>query len=382
MPDCGCNASSDSCYPNSNVVAQAVVPITYNDCSGNSGDASNCPVYFQPSTPTTGACVTIPAVGATFSLPLLCNASKFTIGQWIQFATFGRYPIVGINSSTNLLTLRNSCSDGTTAIPGNPDPGTQVCGPNNIWVTGSDPCLDAEAQCDAFQECLQAISDDNPLCTPDFPVTTDAECVFIMGLTASCDAGDCPQPDDPNCWKKLQGPRFCKDTICWADGLIIETPEEVTSLVSITEDGCLRESLASGFVSLRIVMDDRTGSGNAASLNTDLNYLIDTADYGVPDKAKSVSIRGFYYFDLDAGGGTYDANTYLRGPAEAVNSANTRLTYGEINGGAGQEWISPFNAVVPVTPTDKRIHHEWQNVATAGSHPQIRVYIALDGYFQ
>jgi len=384
MPNCGCSSSSDPCYPNSNVVAQAIVPITYNDCTGNSGDASNCPVYFQPSTPTTGACVTIPAVGATFSLPLLCNASKFSIGQWVQFATFGRYPIVGINSSTNLLTLRNSCSDGTTAIPGNPDPGTQVCGVNQIWVTGSDPCLDAEAQCEAFQDCLQAISDDNPLCTPDFPVTTDAECVFLMGLTSSCDAGDCPQPDDPNCWKKLPWIRFCKNTICFVDGLTAAGEDETVRSVGITEDGCLRQSLGGAFVSLRQKLLEKSATGSGGDIAAALSDSIDLADFGVPAGATAAAIRIFYDYQPDdtEDEGLY-FSTFLRGAAEAVHSTSAVLydTSFQINLGGSDAVNDAMYATVPLTPSDKTIYHEWEDLGSEGGGNRFRMVISIDGYY-
>lgn len=386
MPDCGCNSTScPSCYPNSNVVAQAIIPITYNDCLGNSGSASNCPVNFTTATPTTGACVTIPAVGATFNLPLLCNASKFFIGQWIQFATFGRYPIVGINSSTNLLTLRNGCGDGITAISGNPDPGTQICGVNQIWVTGSDPCQDAEAQCEAVKACLESISDDNPLCTPDFPLTTDGECVFLMGLTSSCDAGDCPQPDDPNCWKKLPWIRFCKNTICFVDGLTMAGEDETVRSVGITEDGCLRQSAGGAFVSLRVKMlevseTDESGSTIAASMTAS----IDLEDFGVPSGATAAAIRVFYIYQPDASEdqGLY-FSTFLRGAAEAIHSSGAYLydTVRQINLGGSDPIPDAMYATVPLTPTDKTVYHEWQDLGSAGSNSSFRMVISLDGYY-
>jgi len=322
--------------------------------------------------------VTISAVGATFNLPLLCNASKFTIGQWIQFSTFGRYPIVGINSVTNLLTLRNSCADGTTAIAGNPDPGTQICGVNNIWVTGSDPCLDAEAFCDGVKECFEAISDDNPLCTPDFPLTTDAECVFLMGLTSACDAGDCPQPDDPNCWKKLPWIRFCKNTVCFVDGLQMAGEDETVRSVGITEEGCLRQSLGGAFVSLRVKLLEKAGSNVSAELNDN----VDLEDFGVPTGATAAAIRAYYVFQND---GDEDQGlsfaTYLRGAAEAINSPNTNvLTISMVNTDGRDNIPAPFYATVPLTPTDKTIYHEYQDLGSSGSNFATMV-LFIDGYY-
>jgi hypothetical protein len=329
--------------------------------------------------------VTIPAVGATFNLPLLCNASKFSIGQWIQFATFGRYPVVGINSVTNLLTLRNSCDDGVTAITGNPDPGTQVCGVNNIWITGSNPCLDAEAQCDAFQECLQSISDDNPLCTPDFPLTTDAECVFLMGLTSACDAGDCPQPEDPNCWKKLPWMRFCKNTICFVDGLTAAGEDETVRAVGITEDGCLRQSLGGAFVPLRVkLLEKSVTSESGGTIASAMSEDIDLAAFGVPAGAIAASMRVFYIYqpDADEDQGLY-FSTYMRGPAESIHSSGAYLydTVRQINLGGSDPIPDAMYATVPLTPSDKTVYHEWQNLGSVGDGNSFRMVISLDGYY-
>lgn len=388
MANCGCdsNTSSDSCYPNNNIVGSLALPITNNNCLGNSGSASTCPPYFTTSTPTTGDCFTIPAVGATFNLPLVCNASQFNVGQWVQIGSAGgKYPVVGKNSATNLLTLQNSCSDGTTAITGNPDPGTMLCGTQQVWITGSSPCLDEEAACDAAIACLQSISDDNPLCTPDFPLTTDGECVFMLGLTSACDSGDCPQPEDPKCWKVNTNLRFCKDTICFTDGLAMAGEDETVRSVGITEDGCLRQSLGGAFVSLRVKMlevsvTDDTGSAIASAMTES----IDLVDFGVPSGATAAAIRVFYIYQPDASedDGLY-FSTYIRGAAEATNSSGAYLydTVRQINLGGSDPIPDSMYATVPLTPTDKQVYHEWQNLGSSGNNNSFRMVISLDGYY-
>lgn len=390
MSDCGCNSSSDTCYPNANVAGQMIVPVTYNNCLGNSGDAANCPPYFQPSTLTTEACVTVPAVGATFNQPLLCNASKFVVGMWVTSPGFGRYPIVGINATTNVLTLQNSCPDGITAIAGNPDPGTQYCGQRAIWNTGGDPCLDVAAACDATRACLQNVSTDDPLCFPaTFPVATGSECIYPMGLTAACDSGDCPQPDDPLCWTRLEGMRICGDSICWTDGLAPETVDDTdTALVSVSinDEGqeCLRKSPALGFVFRRIYLDQRSTTGSAAGVSAVMNFSVDTALFGVPANAKGVSVRYIYHIEPDGSDGQgFEYNTYIRGAAESSNNSNLLLTYVNSNGPAiPVRGNSDCGSVsVPVTSSDKTIYHEWQDQGTSGSDNYLRVILYLDGYY-
>lgn len=388
--DCGCNSSSDTCYPNANVAGQMIVPVTYNNCLGNSGEASNCPPCFQPSTLTTEACVTVPAVGATFNQPLLCNASKFVVGMWVTSPGFGRYPIVGINATTNVLTLQNSCSDGITAIAGNPDPGTQYCGQRAIWNTGGDPCLDQAALCDAVRTCLQNVSVDDPLCLPDLPATTGTACLYPLGLTAACDSGDCPQPEDPLCLTRLTGMRFCPDSICFEEGLAPETEDDTeTALVSVSinEDGqaCLRQSEAMGFVFNRIKLIDNSHTGTGGGIASDMTFSVDTANFGVPANAKGVVVRMVYELESD---GSPDQgiqyNTYLRGPAETSNNPNL-LTSSYLRGIASSENDRgvPYgnSAHVPLTSSDKRIYHEWVDAGSAGNDNFFRTYLALDGYF-
>lgn len=386
MPDCGCSNNSDSCYPNSNVVAQVVYPVTYNDSCGSSGAGSTCPTNYETSTPTSSAGFTIPAVGATFNLALICNASKFNIGQWVQLGSLGgRYPIVGINASTNVLTLRNSCPDGASAIAGNPDPGTSFGGTIPVWLTGSDPCLDAAAFCQDVKECLQSISDDNPLCLPNLPVTTPAQCVYMLGLSAACDAGDCPQQDDPNCLTKLDAVRFCEDTIIFQDGLEEAIEDACVRPVVINEDGHIQQAPpGSGIVQptkayLGVYQAPFT---NGAGLVAALNFSINLADYGVPGCAVGATVRLVYRYDFDTGAGDGPwFTTFLRATGQPSQNIAYAVNFVNAVAGSSVQDRPTSDALGGISVTfgpDRVIYHELQNNGTIGNGNFVSVQLWLD----
>lgn len=376
MSNCGCTTTT-SCYEHSNVVQQALLPITQNNCYGTSTGASNCPVYFEPSTLTAeNTTFVVPAVGATTNLPLLCNANKFRVGMWIENPAYGKYPIVGVNAATNILTLQNSCSDGETAIPGNPDPGTQITGQQSIWISGADPCRDAEAFCSDAIECLQSISDNNPLCTEDWPEATSGECGNPMILTSACDAGDCPQPDDPNCWKKLPGIRLCNDSIVFADGLAVAEDNECFRPVVVTESGNIKEAPAgAGVIKPVKAYIGRWESGytSPAGIVAAMNFSFNLNDFNIPDCAVGCCIRALYSYDYDddAGDGP-NFITYLRATGQPVQN----IAY-QINRVAGISGTSVADrggvqdsiGMISVTfGPDKIVFHELKDEGTQGTN--------------
>lgn len=388
MSNCGCTStSSTSCYSRTNVVQQVLLPITSNDCTGSSGLASGCPDDFQPFTMTGSGCIVVPNIGSTVNVEV-CDASNFIVGMWVNIQGFGRYPVVGVNSATNLITIRNSCDDGSTAIAGNPDPGFQTCGALPLWLTGEDPCLDEEAFADSVKEAFEAQDEDNLWCVPEIAVATTGECVRILGLTAACDAGDCPQPDDPNCLKKVSTLRICRDTIIFDEGLAEhdETGTTCTTPVLIDEDGRLVQSPdATNFYFLPIKVDDRnSGYTDAAGLTAAMNYSIDLASVGVPECAKGVLLRCFYEMDDDDNGGI-GCNTFRRGTGQPTFSdTNLILNYRGADGtvtGGDRPVTNNWSTAVMFGGGTRIIFHEYQNTNTSGNMNRIRVYIALDGYW-
>lgn len=385
MSNCGCTTTT-SCYEHSNVVQQALLPITQNNCYGTSTGASNCPVYFEPSTLTAeNTTFVVPAVGATTNLPLLCNANKFRVGMWIENPAYGKYPIVGVNAATNILTLQNSCSDGETAIPGNPDPGTQITGQQSIWVSGADPCRDAEAFCSDTITCLQSVSDVNPLCTEDWPQTTTGECGYPMVLTAACDAGDCPQPDDPNCWKRMLSVRMCNNTIVFEEGLVVAEDDECGRPVIITENGNLKEAQAgAGLINpTKAYLGSWVANfTNGAGLVAALNFQVDLSGFGVPDCAVGCMIRPVYRYDFDTGSGDGPwFTTFLRATGQPSQNIAYAMNFVNAVAGSSIQDRPTSDAIGDVSVTfgpDKVIYHELQNNGTVGSGNFVQVQLWLD----
>lgn len=387
MANCGCNSSNHEpgCYGRNNAKEQVLYPVLRNDCSGNSGTPSNCPEGFQPFSRTGSECVTVPAIGGTFNISV-CDASNFIIGMWVQMPGLGTYPIVGVNAATNLITLRNSCANGTTAITGNPEPGSQFCGSLPIWLGRQDPCMDAQAFCAQVVACLESVSEDNPICLPDVPVATEGQCVRILGLSAACDAGDCPQPDDPNCLTKVDSIRVCKDTIIFDDGLkeVDEDSDECYSPVVVGENGDLAKSSTGNLMYfLRARTTDITVTDqNSAGLVAAMNFSVDTASFGVPDCAKGVALRVFYTWD-HGDDDNLKYNTYIRADGDSVNNQNN-LIMSVDNGGsiADQPATNSAFTIIKFGNGNRIIHHEFQALAIDGNDNDMRVYIAIDAYLQ
>lgn len=386
--DCGCTSSNDSnCYSQTNAVQQMLLPITANDCYGQSGAASNCPTYFEPATLTAENVIfTVPAVGATTNLPLLCNANKFRVGMWIENPAYGKYPIVGVNVATNLLTLQNSCSDGVTAIPGNPEPGTQIGGQQSIWVSGADPCRDAAAFCADTITCLQSITDDNPLCTEDFPETASGECGYPLILTAACDSGDCPQPDDPNCWKRMSGVRICNDKIIFDDGMEVAEDDQCGRPIVITEEGETLEAPAgAGLIKptkAYLGVWATPGVTNGAGIVAAMNFTIDMSNFGVPDCAVGCIIRPIYRYDYDTSSGDGPAfTTFLRGTGQPSNNVAYAISFvSAIAGSTIQDRpvSDALGGISVVFGPDKIVYHECENNGTQGSGNFVQVRLYLD----
>jgi hypothetical protein len=392
MSNCGCTStSSTDCYGRGSTVRQVLYPITENDCTGNSPNSATDD--FQPYT-TVGAantCIVVPAVGGTVNVAVP-DASLFIVGMWVTIPGFGRYPIVGVNAGTNLITLRNSCADGTTAIDGNPDPGVQVCGQIALWLTGEAPCLDAEGFLQDVKEAFESMDADDIWCVEDIAEITSGECTYLLGLSAACDAGDCPQPEDPNCLKKNPYIRFCRNTICFLEGIEPQSEDdENVALVglSINDDGqaCLRQSSGGAFFSLRAKLEEKSEIGTGAAISAEMNFSVDTAAFGVPASAKAVAIRIYYDMQNDdtINEGLF-FSTHLRGNAEPITSPNTLIINNNrsINlGSADNNTLpTPAYAVVPVTQASKIIYHEWVNLGTLGTTNRFGTTLSIDGYYQ
>lgn len=388
MANCGCNSTSnggDNCYTQDNTVKQVMFPVFSNECTGNSSQSiSGCPKYFEPSTLTSSGCFVVPAVGATAVLEV-CDASVFRVGMWITNPALGRYPIVGVNAATNLLTLRNSCADGATAIYGNPDPGTQICGTQSIWIGGESPCLNAEEFCADVFSCMESISEDNPLCLPDVPLTTSGQCVKMMGLSAACDSGDCPQPDDPNCVTKLNNVRFCEDTIVFDNGLQVAEDEECFRPVVITEDGNVKEA-PSGTGVMKMakakLIETNSGFTNGAGLVAAMNFQVNLADFNVPECAIGALIRGWYIYDYDTSPGEGPVfNTFIRATGQPSQNAAYQISRVSAAGSGDfpdRTLSNSFYTTVWFGP-DKIMYHELQNDGTIGSSNFVAVALYLDG---
>jgi hypothetical protein len=391
MANCGCNSnpSNQNCYGRDHVKEQVLYPVLENNCSGNSNVSGNCPEGFQPFTRTGSGCVTVPAVGATFNLEV-CDASKFVIGMWITAPPLGRYPIVGLNTLTNLLTLRNSCEDGTTAITGNPEPGSQFCGSLALWIGPVDPCSDAEAFCSQVFTCLGSISDENPLCLEDVPVTTEGQCVRMLGLSAACDSGDCPQPDDPNCLTKLDAVRFCEDTIVFDDGLRVASgdSEECFRPVVITDEGAFAQAPA-GFGVVRPtkvkLVDISSGTGDGALISAAMNFQINLTEFGVPECAIGCFIRGFYILEFDSEEGGMKFNTFLRATGQPSNSLAYQITGVDsvtTETFDDRNMTDSWGGVSVLFGPDKIVYHEFQNTGSVGDNNSMRAVLFLDAIIQ
>lgn len=388
MSNCGCTSTSSSdCYGRGSTVRQVLYPITENDCTGNSPTSATSDFQPYEIVGAANTCIVVPAVGGTVNVAVP-DASLFIVGMWVTIPGFGRYPIVGVNAGTNLITLRNSCSDGVTAISDNPDPGTQVCGQIALWLTGEAPCLDAESFLEDVKEAFESMDADNIWCVENIAEITSGECTYLLGLSAACDAGDCPQPEDPNCLKKNPYIRFCRNTICFLEGIEpqSEADETVALLaISINDDGqaCLRQSSAGGFVPLRLNIRDTTTLGSGGTIAAGQTFNINTAPLGIPAGAKAISLRGYYTWQNDdTGGEGLSFKTYLRGPSESVNSPNTIISgLNNINTGTADNYLATFSAIVPVTSADKNIYHEWLDQGSAGGGNAWQTSLSIDGYF-
>lgn len=145
--------------------------------------------------------VVVPAVGGSMQISV-CNASLYTVGSWIEFVdgsgAGSKYQIIAVNSTENYISVRNSCSDGVTAISGNAPPGSTFVINSRFIVIGEPICQTSDEKVEELQETINAADE---LCLEGI---TDrlagVEETEMLGVVA---ASDCEEGEAQPCLRKL-----------------------------------------------------------------------------------------------------------------------------------------------------------------------------------
>jgi hypothetical protein len=174
----------------------------------------------------------VPAVGGEMQISL-CNAGLYTVGSWIEFVDgvgIGSvFQIVTVNSAEKYIRVRNSCSDGETAIIGNASPGATFAADSRFIVRGKADC---KTEAELEEELESALASADNICFENIPDRLEGqEEIKLLGTVIS---SDCVEGEAQPCLRKALV-RETKDGSLKL-GNISETPEGDTTLKNVFVD--------------------------------------------------------------------------------------------------------------------------------------------------
>lgn len=100
----------------------------------------------------------VPSVGSESTISV-CNPSIYTVGSWIEFSDGqpgAKFQVTAVNTIEGYIKVRNSCSDGETAINGNPSPGASIVAGARFIVIGTPVCISLDNRVLNLQEEINA----------------------------------------------------------------------------------------------------------------------------------------------------------------------------------------------------------------------------------
>lgn len=187
---------SDKCY-----TVREALPVCSELASASSLQSSDCTrldkVYDQLLLATV-----VPIVGGTTTVKV-CNADLYTVGNWIQFidgSGIGAiFQVVSINTTENILTVRNACADGTSEIVSNPSPGATIETDSRFVVVGEPVCTNSDV---TDSEVSGALSRLEEICLDNIRSRAGStEAAKMLGTLAESDCSDGGEPRP--CLRKL-----------------------------------------------------------------------------------------------------------------------------------------------------------------------------------
>lgn len=138
----------------------------------------------------------VPSVGSEMIL-MVCNPSLYTVGSWIEFtdgsAVGSAFQVTVVNSVEGYIKVRNSCSDGETAIDGNASPGASISSGARFIVRGRTDCRTADEKVDELKSLIPLVDE---LCLDGISAKSQVESALIIGVLTSsdCESGSTVQP--------------------------------------------------------------------------------------------------------------------------------------------------------------------------------------------
>lgn len=146
----------------------------------------------------------VPPVGETTTIQV-CNPERYAVGQWVYIQGAGRFYITAIDGSSQTLTIRNSCVDGTTAVDGNAVPGTAFPEGTQLWVIDEPawPYCIGDELCTSVATCISELEE---ICFTNLSVADEETEHHLFG-------GDSPEQ---SCFKKLPNVNYKGGALCYS----------------------------------------------------------------------------------------------------------------------------------------------------------------------
>lgn len=178
--NCGCGTTTPSA---TTTVSTAAVGLTLpikrnnaavNPCAAAAGSTgfAGCPpdgTFYTKTNPDNT--ITVPAGAGSFQI-VVCDSSQFAVGQWLNIASVGKFPITGV-AAGGLLTLSTQCPTDLAvrvsyALAGDYE-GSRI-----VWAGDGEDCQSGAEFCNSIRACLEGVSEDSPLSMPTLPSTCEA----------------------------------------------------------------------------------------------------------------------------------------------------------------------------------------------------------------
>ena len=186
--NCGNSSSSNPVCPTCQPDEYAMIPIERRNsnsaCNDGSTGCSETHKWFDVTT----SLFQVPSVSESVALNV-CDPSRYSVGQWIFLSGGGRFYVVSVSPEAKTITVRNSCSDGESAITGNSTPGSAISQGSPLWVIdepGWPQCISSSAQCAQVTACLAS---SESVCFTNIPEANDVDPYHLFGGSgeALCD---------------------------------------------------------------------------------------------------------------------------------------------------------------------------------------------------
>ena len=178
--NCGCGTTTTT--PTTTVSTAALgmtLPIKRNNaavnpCAAATGSTgfAGCPptgTFYTKTNPANT--ITVPSGSGSFQI-VVCDSSQFVVGQWLNIASVGKFPITGV-AAGGLLTLSTQCPTDLSvrvsyALAGDYE-GSRI-----VWAGDGEDCQSGAEFCNSVRACLEGVSEDSPLTMPTLPSTCEA----------------------------------------------------------------------------------------------------------------------------------------------------------------------------------------------------------------